>query len=119
MVKHLKVSQLLALTKSGLKDWLLQRVSAVIIALYFCFLVGFFWTHHPLMAGDWLGLFSNASVKVVSLFVLLMMLVHAWIGIWTVLTDYIHCAGLRAGVLFVVFAVFFACFMSGILILWS
>ena len=119
MVSHRQVGQLWALTKTGLKDWLLQRISAVVIALYFIFFVGFFIAHHPLSAEDWLGLFSHESMKIVTLFVLLMMLVHAWIGIWTVLTDYIHCAGLRGLIQFLIFVLFFACFICGILILWG
>ncbi len=119
MLSHRKVGSLLALTKSGLKDWLLQRVSAVLIAGYFLFFVGFFGLHHPLNFSDWQALFANPFMKMTSLFILLMILIHAWIGIWTVLTDYLHSAIGRALIQGFIVIVFFACFISGISILWS
>lgn len=118
MVK-IQGSQLLALTKSGLKDWLLQRVSAVFMALYVIFFIGFFMSHPNLSAMDWNALFSHLWMKIASLFILIMLLAHAWVGIWTVLTDYLHCATLRALIQGLIILVFFACFVSGILIIWG
>jgi succinate dehydrogenase / fumarate reductase, membrane anchor subunit len=113
------LNNLLALTKSGLKDWLLQRVSAVFIALYVIFFIGFFITHPHLNYLDWGMLFSHPFMKLASLFVLIMLLAHAWIGIWTVLTDYVHCVALRSFIQGVIVLGFFACFVSGVLIIWG
>ena len=119
MVSHHKVGQLWALTKSGLKDWLLQRISAVMIFFYFIFFVGFFINHPALTTQDWTGLFAHLWMKVASLFVLIMILIHAWIGIWTVLTDYVHCSGLRGLIQFLIFVVLFGCFICGVSTMWG
>jgi succinate dehydrogenase / fumarate reductase membrane anchor subunit len=114
---HRKVSQLLALTKSGLKDWLLQRISAVVMALYVIFFMGFFLSHPDVTASDWMVLFSHPWMKIISLFVLLMLLAHAWIGIWTVLTDYIHCSAVRGVIQGIIIFGFFICLVWGVSIL--
>jgi succinate dehydrogenase / fumarate reductase, membrane anchor subunit len=119
MVSRRQLTQVLALTKTGLKDWVLQRVSAVVIFLYAVFLTGFFWSHPSLSPQDWMALFAHPWMKIVSLFVLILMLVHARIGIWIVLTDYIHKSCVRTSILFLIFLVFFACFIWGVLTLWG
>jgi succinate dehydrogenase / fumarate reductase membrane anchor subunit len=112
-----KVNQLMALTKSGLKDWLLQRVSAVVMALYVIFFIGFFISHPQVSPSDWALLFSHPWMKGLSFFVLLMLLAHAWIGIWTVLTDYVHCVMLRSVIQGLIILGFFVCLIWGISIL--
>lgn len=113
------VSQLTALTKSGLKDWFIQRLSAVILGLYVIFIVAFLFAHpHPTFI-QWSTLFSYTWMKILSLIVLISVLAHAWIGFWTVLTDYVHCSALRGLIQVCVILAIFACFVYGILILWS
>lgn len=78
----------------GWHDWVIQRVSAMLMAFYFLFIVVYYQMHafnyHSLLA-----LFSAAPFKIISAVVLLSLLWHAWIGLWTVSTDYIRCAFLR------------------------
>lgn len=72
--------------RSGLSDWLMQRVSAVILLAYFLFLGG------VLLYGvdylSWKALFSQTWVKIFSLMALLSLGAHAWVGLWSVITDY-------------------------------
>jgi succinate dehydrogenase / fumarate reductase membrane anchor subunit len=82
-------------TRNGLSDWLVQRVSALIIGAYAVFLVLFFFTHCPMTYAVWKELFSCLWFKVASTVVLFSLLVHAWIGLWTVLTDYVKLVSLR------------------------
>lgn len=75
--------------RSGVSDWLIQRVSAVILLLYFIWL-----TAAILMSGDmsyteWRALFMPLWVKIFSLLALLSLCAHAWIGMWTIGTDYL------------------------------
>ena len=72
----------------GFHDWLVQRITAVIIAAYFFFLVSFLLCHSLSYAG-WSGLFKSGYMQVATIVVLLAVLWHAWIGLWTVLTDYV------------------------------
>jgi succinate dehydrogenase / fumarate reductase membrane anchor subunit len=73
--------------RSGLYDWLMQRVTAVILLAYFLFLG---WV---LLGGvdyaSWKALFSQTWMRVFSLLALLSLGMHAWVGLWSVLTDYL------------------------------
>lgn len=79
----------------GLRDWLAQRVSALILAAYFIYLLCFFFNHQPLTYAAWTALFHPLPFKVFTILALLSLFVHAWIGIWTVLTDYVKITALR------------------------
>lgn len=75
--------------RSGLYDWLIQRVSAVILAAYTFFVVGFILLHPDMNYSEWQDLFSHFWMRFFSLITLVAMAVHAWIGLWSVLTDYV------------------------------
>ena len=76
-----------SLTRSGVSDWLLQRVSAVVLLVWFV-VVGY-----VLLAGtdyeSWKGLFATAWMRILTLLAILSLAAHAWIGMWAVLTDYL------------------------------
>lgn len=80
---------------SGLRDWLVQRISAVIIGLYGIFMAVYLFLHQPVYFAQWHALFDSVFVKIATLITLVAIMWHAWIGLWTVLTDYIKPAGLR------------------------
>jgi succinate dehydrogenase / fumarate reductase membrane anchor subunit len=75
--------------RSGLYDWMVQRVTAIVMAAYVVFLVGFI-LYSPVVGYEqWQELYSSLCMRVFSLITLLSVLSHAWIGLWAVLTDYI------------------------------
>ena len=80
---------------NGLRDWLVQRVSAIVLAAYLIFLLCFLVTHPNLTYEAWALLFSNMFMKIMTILVLLALLLHSWVGLWTVLTDYVKPAWLR------------------------
>jgi succinate dehydrogenase / fumarate reductase membrane anchor subunit len=84
------VTSITNLTRNGLKDWFIQRVSAVILAVYLFFLVGYFIVHPGLDYATWRGLFACRAMRIFSVLALLSLMAHAWIGLWTIFTDYIH-----------------------------
>lgn len=73
--------------RSGLSDWLLQRVTAVIL-LSWIICVG-----STLLGGvdyaSWKAMFELTSMRIFSLLAILSLAVHAWIGMWAVFTDYV------------------------------
>jgi succinate dehydrogenase / fumarate reductase membrane anchor subunit len=81
------VTAVTSLSRSGLSDWLVQRVTAVILLAYFAFLAT------RLSGGvtypEWAALFDQAWMKVFTLLALLSLAAHAWIGMWGVFTDYL------------------------------
>jgi len=77
------------LGRSGLYDWLIQRVSAVIMAVYTVFIVAYIVITPELTFEQWQSLFGQLWMRVFTLMTLLSVVAHAWIGLWAVLTDYI------------------------------
>jgi succinate dehydrogenase / fumarate reductase membrane anchor subunit len=75
--------------RSGLYDWLIQRVSAVVMAAYLIFIVAYILVNPELDYAQWQGLFGQLWMRVFSLLTLISIVVHAWIGLWSVLTDYL------------------------------
>jgi succinate dehydrogenase / fumarate reductase membrane anchor subunit len=77
------------LGRSGLFDWVVQRVSALVLAAYTIFIVAFIVGNHPLDFATWRALFDQLWMRIFSLAALLSMAAHGWIGLWAVLTDYV------------------------------
>ena len=81
------VTAVTSMGRSGLYDWLMQRVTAVILLAYFL-LLG--WV---LIGGidyaSWKALYSQTWMRVFSLLALLSLGMHAWVGLWAVFSDYL------------------------------
>ncbi|WP_444917965.1 succinate dehydrogenase, hydrophobic membrane anchor protein [Microbulbifer sp. JMSA003] len=75
--------------RSGTFDWLYQRVTAVILLAYALFIVGFIFFSKDFGYQAWSELFAQRWMRVFSLVALLSTIIHAWIGLWSVVTDYI------------------------------
>ncbi len=74
--------------RSGLSDWLVQRVSGVILLLFTVVVVGFILTNPGLGYEQWRGFFDFTYMRVLSTAAVLSLAAHAWIGMWSVSTDY-------------------------------
>jgi len=75
--------------RSGLSDWVLQRFTALLLAAYTLFIVGFLLANPDLTYEQWSELYSCVAMRIFSFIVLLMIVIHGWIGLWVVLTDYV------------------------------
>ena len=105
--------------RSGLSDWLLQRFTAVVLLAY-VFCVGGILLFTPgIYYATWREHFDGTAMKVFSLMALLSIVVHAWIGLWQVITDYIKCAALRAAALALVSITVVSYLCVGLLVLWG
>ena len=105
--------------RSGVHDFILLRASAVILALYTIFLAGFFVVTSEVTYEVWQGFFSCMSVKIFTLLAIIALVVHAWIGVWQVLSDYIKPALLR-GLLQFVFSITLLVYVAaGFIIVWG
>lgn len=76
-------------TRSGLLDWIVQRVSAVVLAAYFIFLIGYLIANPGMGYAQWHALFANHGMRIFSLLALTALGGHAWVGMWAVATDYL------------------------------
>ncbi len=84
------VTSATSLTRSGLSDWLVQRVSAVILAAYTLCVTGFLLLNPQLGYVEWVVYFGSPGMKLFTTVTVLATAAHAWIGMWTVATDYIR-----------------------------
>jgi succinate dehydrogenase / fumarate reductase membrane anchor subunit len=112
--------------RSGLYDWLMQRVSGVILLAWFL-CVGAYIVGNPDMSFEqWQGFFQHTAMRVFSLAAILSLAAHAWIGLWCVVTDYFterllgRTGNLLRGVSQVVIGVtLFTYLVWGVQILWG
>ena len=104
---------------SGLRGWIVQRVSALLLALYIVGLGYFFYTHPQLNYEVWRSFFSSTAVQISTVLVLISLVFHAWIGMWTIGTDYIKSTSLRMIYQFIILLAIFVFLGWGIKILWG
>lgn len=114
-----KIMNISSLTGNGLRDWLVQRLTSVVLAAYLLFLLGFFLMHPAVDFFAWQSLFSSNWMRVFSVLAMLSLALHAWVGIWTVITDYLKPIALRLTVQTIVLLALLAYFIWGIEIFWG
>ena len=76
--------------RSGLSDFVVQRLTAVVLGLYGLCVVGFLLANPDLTQKDLADYFGSTSMAIFSTLALLSLLAHAWVGMWTVGTDYVR-----------------------------
>ena len=113
------VKNVTSLTGNGLRDWIIQRVTWVIIAVYVVFLVTFMAVHAPLTHDVWCQLFRNNLMRLATVLTLLAILLHMYIIMWTIFTDYLKNTLVRVTAEVVVFISLLAFVIWGVMILWG
>ena len=79
----------------GWKDWLVQRVSAVVMAIYtLLLLVIALWTG-GLDYAVWKSVFANSAFRIASFIFMLSVFLHAWVGVRNITMDYIKPTAIR------------------------
>lgn len=79
----------------GLRDWLAQRITALVMAIYSVIVVVVLLTGNPITYGVWRELFTQGWMRVATLLFIASLAWHAWVGVRDILMDYIKLAGLR------------------------
>lgn len=120
------VTNVTSFGRSGLSDWLVQRISAVVILLYVICHAAVIINTPDMDYLQWRTLFADPVMKIFSLITLVALCAHAWIGMWTVATDYLTTRMLGEKATFVRFLFLVICIgvlvvylLWGIMILWS
>lgn len=103
----------------GLKDWLAQRVTAVLITLYLIVLAGVLSVTSPQDYAAWKGLFSHQWMRIATFVFFICVFWHAWIGMRNILMDYVHPTAIRLTVQIAVIAVLLFYWVWTAEILWS
>jgi len=81
----------------GMRDWLAQRITAVIMAIYSVIMAVVFFVGVPLTYGVWRDLFSQGWMRVATLLFAFSLAWHAWVGMRDIVMDYVKPTALRLG----------------------
>jgi len=103
----------------GLRDWLMQRVTAVVMALHALVMAGWLLLHPGLNYDTWIALFSSNMVRTFSLLLLLAVYFHAWVGVRDIVMDYVKPAGARLAIYVVVILALLLYVIWSVQILWG
>jgi succinate dehydrogenase / fumarate reductase, membrane anchor subunit len=79
----------------GLRDWLSQRVTAALMALFTLAVIV-----QVLLPGDmgydkWAGMFSRQWMKALTFVVIVSLLIHVWVGMRDIWMDYVKPVAVR------------------------
>ena len=75
--------------KKGISNWILQRVSACVLAAYFLFTIAYIAANPDLDYPRWRELYSSSVMQIFSLLAVMALVSHALIALWCVYTDYV------------------------------
>jgi succinate dehydrogenase / fumarate reductase, membrane anchor subunit len=102
----------------GMRDWLMQRITAVVMVVFFLIVLisalispdsGFKW---------WSGLMAYPVMQVLAMVTFIALAWHAWVGMRDIWMDYVKHAGLRLTLHIVTIAWVLACLLYAMRVLW-
>ena len=79
----------------GMRDWLSQRVTAALMALFTVVVLVQVLLPGPMGYDKWAGIFASQWMKVLTFVVIVSLLMHAWVGVRDIWMDYVKPVGLR------------------------
>ena len=79
----------------GMRDWLSQRVTAVLMAVYTVVLLAQVLMPGPLDYYRWSGIFAAQWMKVLTFVIVVAFAWHAWVGVRDIWMDYVKPVALR------------------------
>ncbi|MCW3479771.1 succinate dehydrogenase, hydrophobic membrane anchor protein [Neisseriaceae bacterium JH1-16] len=102
----------------GLRDWIAQRVTAVIMAIYTIALVMFLLAM-PSSYENWQSFFRQTWVQVLTQVSILAFLIHAWVGIRDLWMDYVKPVGVRLTLHVFTIVWLLSCFVYSVKVVWG
>jgi len=79
----------------GLRDWLAQRITGLIMAVFSLILLVYFVSQPSITYPSWKALFERGWMRVATLLFAASLAWHAWVGMRDILMDYIKPTWLR------------------------
>ena len=120
------VTQVTSMSKNGVSDWIIQRVTAVILAAYTVCQLGFVLVNPEMDYATWSAFHAGTAMQIFTMMALVSTCAHAWIGMWTIGSDYLqeHLMGSKATLLRFLYQIgcvliIIAYLLWGINILWG
>ena len=102
----------------GLRDWLSQRATAVVMALFTIVLLLQLLLGGKLGYDRWAQIFSSQWMKVLTFVTLVSLAWHAWVGMRDVWMDYIKPVGVRLALQVATIAWLVGCLGWAVQVLW-
>ena len=102
----------------GFKDWLSQRVTATLMALFTVALIVQVLMPGAMDYDKWAGIFSSNWMKTLTFVVIVSLLYHVWVGVRDIWMDYIKPVALRLGLQVFTIAWLVGCAGWAIQVLW-
>ncbi|MFZ5574212.1 MAG: succinate dehydrogenase, hydrophobic membrane anchor protein [Pseudomonadota bacterium] len=90
---------------SGTGSWLLQRATAVLLALALPGLAVYVLAALPVDFAGWQALFAPQGVRVLLLLAAVALALHAWVGMRDIVMDYVRHIGARLALLLAVIVI--------------
>jgi len=79
----------------GWRDWLVQRITAVVMALYTLLVLGLLLWHGGLDYAGWKATFGNELFRLATFVFMVSVLWHAWVGVRNIAMDYVKPVAVR------------------------
>lgn len=79
----------------GLMDWLAQRITAAVMAVYTLILAGSLLLGPPLTQASWRTLMSGSIMRFLTFLFIVCLCYHAWVGVRDIWMDYVKPMALR------------------------
>ncbi|MBV8035805.1 succinate dehydrogenase, hydrophobic membrane anchor protein [Roseateles sp.] len=102
----------------GLRDWLAQRVTAVLMALFTVAVLVRFLMPGELGYDHWYGVFAPQWMKVLTFVAILALAYHAWVGVRDIWMDYVKPVGIRLALQVISIVWLLGCAGWAIQVLW-
>jgi len=103
----------------GLRDWLSQRITAIVMLVYTALLLGILLWHGGLDHATWKGLFASNAFRIATFVFMVALLWHAWVGMRNILMDYAKPMSVRLTLQVVVICVLVAYGGLTVQVLWG
>jgi succinate dehydrogenase / fumarate reductase membrane anchor subunit len=102
----------------GLRDWLVQRATAVVLAVYVIALAVVVAWSRPIDYDAWASIFAPLGMKITTLIAFVALAYHAWIGMRDIWMDYVRPTLLRLLLDLATILWLAACLLWAVQILW-
>ena len=79
----------------GMRDWLIQRITATLMGLFTVVLILQVMAPGPMGYDKWAGIFASQWMKVLTFVMIVALAWHAWVGVRDIWMDYVKPVGLR------------------------
>jgi succinate dehydrogenase / fumarate reductase, membrane anchor subunit len=102
----------------GFKDWLSQRITAIVMATFTIVLLIAFLMSKGSGYTVWAGLFANQWMKILTFITIVCLAWHVWVGVRDIWMDYVKPTGIRLGLQVLTILWLIGCLGYAVQILW-